>query len=143
MKLEHVVARKARGVFTLPAAAAVAEAIQLLADNNIGAVVVLDETSVPVGILSERDLIRRAATGSLPLEAPVRELMSSPIVTGAPGDDVEAVLRTMTDRHFRHLPVVDDGKLVGVVSLGDLVKAQLQQMKGTVENLETQLLESE
>jgi CBS domain-containing protein len=143
MKLEHVVARKGRGVFTLPAAAAVAEAIQLLADNNIGAVVVLDETSVPVGILSERDLIRRAATGSLPLEAPVRELMSSPIVTGAPGDDVEAVLRTMTDRHFRHLPVVDNGKLVGVVSLGDLVKAQLQQMKGTVENLETQLLESE
>jgi CBS domain-containing protein len=69
--------------------------------------------------------------------------MSSPIVTGAPGDDVEAVLRTMTDRHFRHLPVVDDGALVGVVSLGDLVKAQLQQMKGTVENLETQLMESE
>jgi CBS domain-containing protein len=143
MKLEHVVARKGRGVFTLAGAASVAEAVKLLAENNIGAVVVLDDASGPVGILSERDLIRAAAAGPLPLESPVRELMSSPIVTGAPGDDVEAVLRTMTDRHFRHLPVVDEGRLVGVVSLGDLVKAQLQQMKGTVENLETQLLESE
>jgi CBS domain-containing protein len=143
MKLEHVVARKGRGVFTLSGDEFVSAALKLLADNNIGAVVVVDAVGAPVGILSERDLIRNAASGPLALDAPVRDLMSSPIVTGSPGDDVEAVLRTMTDRHFRHLPVVDEGKLVGVVSLGDLVKAQLQQMKGTVENLEAQLLESE
>lgn len=143
MKLEHVLARKGRGTFTLPGDAAVAEAVSVLARNNIGAVVVIDAAGTPVGILSERDLIRVASQGPLPQDAPLRDLMSAPIVTGAPGDDVEAVLRTMTDSHFRHLPVVDDGRLVGVVTLGDLVKAQMQQLQGTVENLEAQLLESE
>jgi CBS domain-containing protein len=143
MKIEHVIARKGRGVFTLPSNASVGEAMRVLAENNIGAVVIADAAGGPIGILSERDLIRNAAAGTLRDDAPVSAVMSSPIVTGAPGDDVEAVLRTMTDRHFRHLPVVDEGSLVGVVSLGDLVKAQLQQMKGTVENLEAQLMESE
>ncbi len=141
MKLQNVLATKGLGVFTLSPSATVAEAIKVLADNNIGAIVAVNEAGTPVGILSERDIIRVAAQGAVPFEAPVAELMTTSIVTGSPEDDTEAVLRTMTARHFRHLPVVDDGHLVGVLSLGDLVKAQMQRLKGTVENLETQLLQ--
>jgi CBS domain-containing protein len=74
--------------------------------------------------------------------AKVGDLMTSPIVTGRPDDDADSVLRTMTAERFRHLPVVDGGQLVGMVTIGDLVKAELTEFRGAVETLETQLMES-
>lgn len=142
MKLESVLASKGTRVFTATPGMPIRRAIGELAANNIGALIVLDEADQPVGILSERDLIRVISADDSALAGSVGDYMTSPIVTGEPGDDAEAVLRTMTVKRFRHLPVVEDRKLVGMVTLGDLVKAQLADAKGTVETLEVQLMES-
>ncbi len=142
MKLESVLASKGTRVFTAKPSTTIRQAIVELATNNIGALIVVDDAERPVGIISERDLIRELSKDKGALDGVVSEYMTSPIVTGAAGDDAEAVLRTMTLHRFRHLPVVDEGKLVGMVTLGDLVKAQLADAKGTVETLEVQLMES-
>ncbi|MEZ4493673.1 MAG: CBS domain-containing protein [Dehalococcoidia bacterium] len=142
MKLQQVLAPKGREIFTLSPSAPVSEAIGILAENNIGAIVAIDATGAPEGILSERDIIRAAATGTMPYESAVADLMTREIITGSPDDDLEPVLRIMTARHFRHLPVVEEGRLIGMLTLSDLVKAQMQWLQGAVENLETQLLQS-
>lgn len=142
MKLESILATKGQQVFTTRPSAPLSDAVRELATNNIGALVVLDERDQPAGILSERDLIRALAKDPAALQGTVAELMVTDIVTGSPGDDANAVLRSMTNRRFRHLPVVQDGTLAGMITIGDLVKAQLAEMQGTVETLETQLMES-
>ena len=142
MKLETVLATKGSRVFIASPATTIRQAMTELAANNIGALIVLGEDGQPVGILSERDLIRELSKDDGVLGGVVADYMTSPIVTGLVSDDAEAVLRTMTVKRFRHLPVVEDGTLVGMVTLGDLVKAQLAAAKGTVETLEVQLLQS-
>jgi CBS domain-containing protein len=142
MKLAAVLAAKGTKVFTVTPAASIQDAIKSLADANIGALIVVDAHGGPVGILSERDVIRRMANASEVRSAKVGDLMTSPVVSGTPEDDADAVLRTMTTRRFRHLPIVEDGQLVGMITIGDLVKAQLTEFRGAVETLETRLMES-
>jgi len=142
MKLSAVLAAKGTRVHTTVPSTSIQDAIVQLAAANIGALVVLDAAGAPIGMLSERDIIRRMAAATEVRSAKVGDLMSSPIVTGTPGDDAESVLHTMTTRRFRHLPVVEAGKLVGMVTIGDLVNAQLTEMRGVAETLETQLMES-
>ena len=142
MKLMDVLAAKGTRVYTITTSATVQEAIKALADANIGALIVVGVGGTPIGILSERDVIRRMASATEVRSANVGDLMSSPIVTGSPSDDADAVLRMMTVRRFRHLPVLDEGELIGMVTIGDLVKAELLEFRGTVETLETRLLES-
>jgi CBS domain-containing protein len=143
MKLSAVLAAKGTRVFTTTPDTSIQQAITELAENNIGALIVLDrQGGAPVGILSERDIIRRMAAAVEVRSAKVGDLMSSPIVTGSSEDDADSVLRTMTTKRFRHLPVVDAGQLVGMVTIGDLVKAELVEFRGAVETLETQLMES-
>jgi CBS domain-containing protein len=142
MKLSAVLAAKGTKVFTIGPSASVQDAIRELAGANIGALIVVDSNGAPTGILSERDIIRRMAAATEVRSAKVGDLMSSPIVTGRPDDDADSVLRTMTAKRFRHLPVVDSGQLVGMVTIGDLVKAELTEFRGAVETLETQLMES-
>jgi CBS domain-containing protein len=140
MKLAAVLAAKGSQTFTITAQEPVRAAVHSLALHNIGALIVVDEQKLPVGILSERDVIRRLSQSPTVLDNSVAELMTSPVVAGTSDDDVESVLRTMTAKRFRHLPVVDDGELVGMVTIGDLVKAQLNAYRGTVETLEHRLL---
>ena len=142
MKLKDVLASKGTRVFTIEPEASIQDAIRELAEANIGALIVVDGAGSPVGILSERDVIRRMASATEVRSAKIADLMSSPITTGTPEDDADSVLQTMTTRRFRHLPVVDGGELVGMVTIGDLVKAQLNDFRGTVETLETRLMES-
>ena len=142
MKLEAVLAAKGSRTFTITADATIREAVRELAAQNIGALIVLDGKKLPEGILSERDIIRRLSSSPTALDSTVGELMSTPVVCGTSEDDVESVLRTMTANRFRHLPVVDNGELVGMVTIGDLVKAQLTEFKGAVETLETLLLKT-
>jgi CBS domain-containing protein len=139
MKISAILATKGMNVVTIRPEQPLKEAIALLSQHNIGALVVVDAKNKPVGIISERDIVRRAARGSDILNAPTSEAMTKSPVTGTPQDDVNAVLQTMTDRRFRHLPIVDEGKLVGIVSIGDLVKAQLNEYKGEIHTLETRI----
>lgn len=140
MKLQSVLAAKGPRVVTVSPSAPVSEALKLLAEHNIGALIAVAEGGVPVGILSERDIIHSLAAGRGVRDKLVGDLMTREIVTGSPNDDIEAVLQTMTSRHFRHLPIVEEGVLVGMVTLGDLVKAQLNAFRGAVDTLETRLM---
>lgn len=140
MKIAAVLAVKGSKTFTTSGSTPVRDAVSQLASNNIGALIVLDGKRFPEGIISERDIIRRLAAAPEVLDQRVADLMTTPVVCGSSEDDVDSVLRTMTANHFRHMPVVDGGELVGMVTVADLVKAELTDVKGTVETLETLLL---
>ena len=142
MKLSVVLAAKGNRVFTIGSGASVRDAVDILAGNNIGALIVVGSDGVPLGVLSERDIIRELGNRADTLAASVSGVMTTPVVTATPEDDVDGALRTMTTRRFRHMPVVDRGALVGIVTIGDLVKAQLTEFRGALETLETQLMES-
>lgn len=142
MKLETVLAAKGQAVHIITPGASVRDAVARLAEHNVGALVVVGDSGLPVGILSERDIVRRLATNTATLDLTVGDLMSTTVTTGTLADEVESVFHTMTQRRIRHLPVVEGGRLIGMVSMGDLVKAVLTDYQGTVANLETQLLNS-
>ena len=141
MKIESVIAAKGPAVFTVGPAELVRNAVEILAKNNIGALIVIDYKRMPVGILSERDIVRELPRRAGLLDLPVSELMTTGMLTATLDDDVAAVLNTMTARHFRHLPVVEDGQLLGMVTLADLVRAQLDHLEGAVETLTIQLMD--
>ena len=140
MNIAHLLAGKGRGVVTIGPEDSIRQALGLLAQHNIGALIVVDNRQQPVGILSERDIVREAARNEGVFAQPVSALMTRNVVIGAPQDDVQAVAHTMTERRIRHVPVMDQGALVGIVSIGDLVKAQRDQYEGELETLQTQLL---
>lgn len=140
MKLAAVLSAKGSKTFTTIATLKVRDAVAELAANNIGALIVVDERGYPEGIISERDIIRRLAADPGVLDLAIADVMTSPVLCGSPADDTDAVLRMMTANHFRHLPVVDGGSLVGTVTVADLVKAEVTDLKGAVETMETLLL---
>ncbi|GHG87567.1 CBS domain-containing protein [Pseudodonghicola xiamenensis] len=116
-------------VVTIRSDASVAEAAKLLAENHIGGVVVSDDGIHVQGILSERDIVRELAkVGSGCLVNNVGSYMTRKIVTCTSQCSVEEVMQRMTDGRFRHMPVVEEGTLVGIVTIGDLVKAQLSEL---------------
>ena len=139
MKIDAILATKGMSVITIRPEQSIREAIALLSKHNIGALVVVNNAGDVVGILSERDIVRRASHDDQVFTRLVRQLMTDQVITGSPSDDLDAVLSTMTRRHFRHLPVLEHGKLVGIVAIGDLVKARLDQYRGELDNLHTQL----
>jgi CBS domain-containing protein len=126
MLIAHVLREKGSDVHTLPAAATLAEAAKHLNDMRVGALVVLDHNSAPAGVISERDIVRELARrGEQVLVATVGDAMSRSVITAAPHETIDDCLARMTDRRIRHLPVIDDGRLVGIVSIGDLVKHRI------------------
>jgi len=141
MNIAHVLARKGVRVITIRPEQSIRLALALLAEHNIGALVAVDESARPVGILSERDVVRYAARDEHVFGRAVSELMTRDVVVGVPEDDLKAVGRTMTERHIRHLPVVEKGKLVGIVSIGDVVNAQRDEYEGELDTLQTQISE--
>jgi len=143
MNIGHVLARKGINVITVRPEQSIREALTLLAAHNIGALVAVDETGRPVGVLSERDIVREAARNETVFSRRVSELMTRDVVVGIPEDDLKSVGHTMTERRVRHVPVVDTGKLVGIVSIGDVVKAQRDQYEGEVDTLQMQILEGQ
>ncbi len=127
MKIADILRAKGQHVVTIRPDQTVKDAVERLASHHIGALVV-EERLKPIGMFSERDLVNRLArSGVRTYDFQVRELMSSPLVTGSPDDTIEHALALMTERRVRHLPIVVGGDLAGLVSLGDLVKYRLDQ----------------
>ncbi len=143
MKIENILAKKGMNVVTIHPNELLEEAIALLVKHNIGALVVVDVTGKPVGIISERDIIREASKRQDIFSQAVSKVMTKNVTTGSPHDDLKSVLQTMTNKRFRHLPVIEQGKLVGIVSIGDVVKAQLEEYEGKIDTLQTQIIENQ
>jgi len=142
MNIANILARKGSMAVTVRPEQSIREALGLLERHNIGALVAVQGES-PVGILSERDIVREAARNDKFFILTVADLMTRDVITGQPHDDLLTVAHTMTERRIRHLPVVDKDRLVGMVSIGDVVKAQRDHYQGEVDTLQTQLLAGE
>lgn len=137
MRISDVLRSKGSEVVTVTPTATVAELLGLLAERNVGALPVVSDGEL-VGIVSERDVVRRLhAGGAAVLEAHVADLMTSSVTTCSPDDDAAALAGVMTQGRFRHLPVVVDGKLAGIVSIGDLVKTRIDMLEQEREQLQS------
>ncbi|WP_142847447.1 CBS domain-containing protein [Telmatospirillum sp. J64-1] len=135
MLVNTILAAKGRRVETIGPDASVAEAASKLWGAKIGAMVVLEGERI-VGIISERDIVRgMALTGPDVGQRPVRDLMTTQVQTCSPDARVEDLMSTMTSRRIRHLPVVEDGKMVGIISIGDIVKNRLDEATMEVQEL--------
>lgn len=134
--LNAILRQKQHGSITIAPETSIRKAVVLLAEKRIGAVVVCSAEDALVGILSERDVVRSlAANGVATLEMTVAQLMTPHPTTATSKTTVFEAENLMTDGHFRHLPIVDDGKLVGVVSIGDVVKSLIDEQADQVRNL--------
>jgi CBS domain-containing protein len=134
--VQDILRIKGPQVWSISPETTVIEALQILAEKQIGALLVLQNDDI-VGVVSERDFVRGIALEKFcELERPVSEVMTCDVVTISPNDDIEDCMQVMTEEHIRHLPVVDDGKLIGLVSIGDVVKAMITSREFTIEQLQ-------
>lgn len=123
-------------VYTIGPDDSVLDALKMLAEKNIGALPVVEGSQV-VGIVSERDYARKLVLkGRSSAATPVREIMSAPVVTVEPKQKLDFCMNLMTDRHLRHLPVVDNGRLLGLLSIGDLVKETIAEQASLIKQME-------
>ena len=130
MLIAQILAGKGRQVVSTLPDATVAEVAALLKARRIGAVVVTDDHGDLCGIISERDLARGLADhGADLLHMCVRDLMTTEVSTCAPDDGIDRLMQQMTEGRFRHLPVMQDGKMIGIISIGDVVKHRLQELE--------------
>ena len=136
MLIEHILQRKGTEVVTVTADTPVKSAVATLRQHNIGAIVVVGDPQGVVGILSERDVVRALATdGAAVLQRAVHELMSADVTTCGPRASVDELMKVMTERRIRHIPVVDRGNLTGIVSIGDVVKSRIGELEDEAETL--------
>jgi len=127
MQVENILQSKGRNVVTVSSGSTIAQAVELLNKNRIGAVVVTDGTKV-TGILSERDVVRHLGKDWAALAAkPVKEVMTKAVVTTGKRATVAELMERMTEHRIRHIPVVESGELVGIVSIGDVVKRKIEE----------------
>ena len=127
MAISSILRGKGQEVVSLGPDSTVADVVALLVQRRIGALLVIEQ-SQPVGIVSERDIVRcLCAHGASALQLRVREVMTAPLITISPDDSIPSAMELMTDRRIRHLPVLDSGRLVGLVSIGDLVKRRIEE----------------
>jgi CBS domain-containing protein len=136
LQVKHLLAEKGSHVHTIGPDEPVLAAIKAMADRYIGALLVLDGGKL-VGIVSERDYARKVILKGRSSDAtPVRDIMSAPVISVDPADTVDTCMRLCTDSRVRHLPVVEAGKVVGIVSIGDLVKAVISEQGTQIEQLQ-------
>jgi CBS domain-containing protein len=127
---------KSPEVIAIGPEAPVIDAIRLMAERQVGALLVMEGPAL-AGILSERDYARKIVLqGRSSKDTPVRDIMTSTVVTVAPGDSIDRCMQLVTDRRIRHLPVLDDGAVVGVLSIGDLVKAVIELQRQAIDQLQ-------
>jgi CBS domain-containing protein len=128
---------KPGGLCTIGPDARVLEALKLMAEKNIGALLVVENDKL-VGIISERDYARKVVLlGRSSHDTPVKEIMTARVICVQPGNSVEECMALMTDKHIRHLPVIENEKLLGVLSIGDLVKETISEQQFMIKQLES------
>ena len=141
MFVSDILSQKGGLVFSVTPATSVAEVSKQLSGRRIGSVLVLNEASSVVGIVSERDLVRALAMhGPKALDLEARQIMTRDVVTCDPDDSIDEVMQAMTNGRFRHLPVVQRGELLGLVSIGDVVKARLEEAQHETEALKAYIV---
>ena len=134
--IEAILAQKKGEVYSVSPSATVYDAIAMMADKNVGALLVVENGQL-VGIISERDYTRKVMLrGKRSRETTVREIMSTQLTTVPPNESVDDCLRFMTEKRIRHLPVVANGQIRGVISIGDLVKYVISAQNAALEHLE-------
>ena len=130
MKLKDILKNKGSKVWTIKENQTIREALQVLVSQKIGALLVLDEKEGIVGIISERDIVRGCyETGKMLETLPVSQLMTKQLVIGSLEDETSYIMGVMTQKRIRHIPVVCEGKLQGIVSIGDVVKSEIEDSK--------------
>ena len=136
LRVKHLLHRKGYDVWSVDVDEPVLEAIQIMADRRIGALPVLRNGEL-AGMVSERDYARKVILlGRSSAETCVWEIMTSPVVTVGPGEDIHRCMELMTEQRIRHLPVIEEGRMVGVISIGDLVRAVIEEQQETITQLE-------
>jgi CBS domain-containing protein len=136
-KVRNILKSKDGGVFSVPPTITVYQAIELMCDKNIGGLLIVENDGSLVGIFTERDYARKLILkGRSSKETLIGDLMTTKLITVTPDNTVEDCMRLMTDKHIRHLPVLENGVLVGIVSIGDVVRSVIDEQKGIIEHLE-------
>lgn len=134
--VSQILKAKGNHVYTINQDATVADAVKVLTEKQIGAVLVMDGETL-AGIFSERDFVNRIGPmGKKPEEIQITTVMTKNVITVSPNQSVNDCMELMTDRHIRHLPVVQDGKLVGILSIGDVVKDIIEELQFMVNQFE-------
>jgi len=144
MNIKSILATKGADVVTIKPDETIRDALATLARHNFGALVVVNNSKKPIGIISERDIVRLAAKNEDFFSVPVKEVMTTDVITGVAQDDLRSVAYTMTEKRIRHLPIVDEqGTLFGIISIGDIVKAERDHFEGEAHTLRTQIMADE
>ena len=137
INVRQLLDRKGRQIFSIAPGDAVLAAIRMMAERHVGALLVMEGETL-AGIVSERDYARKVILmGRSSADTPVRDIMSAPVITVQPETAVEQCMKIMTDQRVRHLPVIDGGRVVGMVSIGDLVKVVIAEQQQQIEQLES------
>ena len=135
-RVRHLLDAKGRDVLSIAPDASVLDAVRLMAEQGIGALVVLDGDTL-AGVVTERDYARKVILkGRSSRTTAVRDIMTADVVTTSSARSVEECMNTVTEKRIRHLPVVDDGRLTGIISIGDLVKAVIADQQEAIEHLQ-------
>jgi signal-transduction protein with cAMP-binding, CBS, and nucleotidyltransferase domain len=139
--VKNILDQKGHKAWTIGPDAKVFDALELMAKKGVGALVVVDKDDDVIGIISERDYARKIILmGRQSQDTPVKDIMTKEVYGVHYETTAEECMALMTDKHFRHLPVCKDGKLAGIISIGDVVKAVMTQQKVTIENLENYIM---
>jgi CBS domain-containing protein len=138
--VSNVLRAKGSTIYTVEKDTTTIEALELMAEKNVGALLVMDNKEV-VGIFSERDFVREVAKDKgLLLKMPVGSFMTKEVYSVTSSDTIDECMALMTNKHFRHLPVCDDGQLVGLISIGDVVKQSIEDKNLLISNMEDYIL---
>lgn len=138
--VSNVLKAKGSVIYTVEKDTTTIEAIELMAEKNVGALLVMDNKEV-VGIFSERDFVREVAKDkTLLLKMPVETFMTKEVYSVTSSDTIDECMALMTNKHFRHLPVCDEGQLVGLISIGDVVKQSIEDKNLLISNMEDYIL---
>ncbi|WIX78443.1 CBS domain-containing protein [Amycolatopsis carbonis] len=137
MRIADLLRTKGAAVATVAPGTTVTELLAGLARHNVGAMVVVTPEGAIAGIVSERDVVRRLNDhGPTVLDGPVADIMTKMVASAGPDDSVDELSVLMTERRIRHVPVLEDGRLVGIISIGDVVKSRIEQLEQSQEQLE-------